>query len=60
MIREKLCNFSSGLCFEKHNDFLLLKRIEWFVLDNHQEHITEEAVLQKHGEDARAIQKSSQ
>src|SRR5947199_10527880 len=24
MIREKLCNFSSGLCFEKHSHFLLL------------------------------------
>jgi hypothetical protein len=34
MMREKLCNFSCGLCFEKHNDFLLLKRIEWFVLDD--------------------------
>jgi hypothetical protein len=34
MIREKVCNFSSGLCFEKHNDFLLLKRIAWFVLDD--------------------------
>src|SRR6266699_5010685 len=34
MMREKLCNFSCGLCFEKHNDFLLLKCIEWYVLDN--------------------------
>jgi hypothetical protein len=34
MIREKPCNFSSGLCFERHHYFLLLKRIEWFVLDD--------------------------
>src|SRR5947208_2020716 len=42
MIREKLCNFSSGLCFERHSHFLLTtaakdvmrKCIEWFVLDD--------------------------
>src|SRR5258708_33103284 len=34
MIREKLCKFSRGLCFEQHHDFLLLKRIAWFVLDD--------------------------
>ena len=34
MIGKKLCNFSRGLCFEKHHDCLLLKPIEWFVLDD--------------------------
>src|SRR6266496_2768443 len=58
MIREKLCNFSSGLCFEKHSYFLLLQQrmshsnsLTDSFLTIHQEHITVEAVLQKHGED---------
>ena len=54
-MREKLCNFSSGLCFEKHSHFLLLQQeislsnpLNGAFLTIHQEHIIEEAVLQKH------------
>src|SRR5437588_2910303 len=60
MIREKLCNFSSGLCFQKHSHFLLLQQeislsnpLNGAFLTIHQEHIIEEAVLQKHCEDVR-------
>src|SRR6266487_4586081 len=59
MIHEKLCNFSSGLCFEKHSHFLLLQKrmshsnsLNGSFLTIHQEHTIEETVLQKHCEDA--------
>ena len=58
-MREKPRNFSSGLCFEKHNHFLLLLKkmtrshsSHRSFLTVHQEHITEEAAVQKHCEDA--------
>src|SRR6266702_1345936 len=54
MIREKLCNFSSGLCFEKHSHFLFLQQrmsrsnsLTDSFLTIHQEHIIEVATLQK-------------
>src|SRR6266699_6181953 len=59
MIREKLCNFSSGLCFEKHSHFLLLQKrmshsnsLNGSFLTIYREHIIERAVLQKYCEDA--------
>src|SRR6266478_6677731 len=62
MIREKLCNFSSGLCFEKHSHFLLLQQrmscsnaLHGSFLTVHQKHIIEEAALQKHCEDEGSV-----
>jgi hypothetical protein len=64
MIGEKPCNFSSGLCFVKHSHFLLLQQrmsrsnsLHGSFLTIHPEHIIEEAVLQKHCEDALPILK---
>lgn len=54
MIREKPCNFSGGLCFEKHSHYLVLQKrmsasnaLNGSFLTIHPEHIIEEAVLQK-------------
>src|SRR5437764_7539451 len=50
MIHEKLCNFSSGLCFERHSHFLLLQKstsrsnaLNGSFLTVHQEHTIEAA-----------------
>src|SRR6266481_6226723 len=48
MIREKPCDFRRGLRFEQHHDSSFSNASNTSCLMIHQEHTTEETVLQKH------------